>query len=57
VPLKVIQHDLGHSSAATTADTYWTVLKELARAGVAATAQLLLSHARIRMRLEAASRA
>jgi integrase len=57
VPLKVIQHDLGHSSAVTTADTYWTVLQELARAGVAATAQLLLSHARIRMRLEAASQA
>lgn len=34
VPLKVIQHDLGHSSAVTTADTYWTVLQELARAGV-----------------------
>lgn len=57
VPLKVIQHDLGHSSAVTTADTYWTVLKELTRAGVAATAQLLLSHAKIRMRLEAASQA
>jgi integrase len=57
VPLKVIQHDLGHSSAVTTADTYWTVLQELARAGVAATAQLLLSHAKIRMRLEAASQA
>lgn len=25
VELKVIQHDLGHSSAVTTADTYWTV--------------------------------
>lgn len=57
VPLKVIQHDLGHSSCVTTADTYWTVLQELARAGVAATAQLLLSHAKIRMRLEAASQA
>lgn len=57
VPLKVIQHDLGHSSAVTTADTYWTILKELARAGVAATAQLLLSHAKIRVRLEAASQA
>jgi integrase len=31
VPLKVIQHDLGHSSAVTTADTYWTVLQELVR--------------------------
>jgi integrase len=53
VPLKVIQHDLGHSSAVT----YWTVLQELARAGVAATAQLLLSHAKICIRLEAASQA
>lgn len=57
VPLKVIQHGLGHSSCVTTADTYVTVLQELDRAGIAATAQLLLAHARIRMRLEAASQA
>ena len=38
VELKVIQHDLGHSSAVTTADTYWTVFRELAHGAVAATA-------------------
>ncbi|MEV6602121.1 site-specific integrase [Actinoplanes sp. NPDC051346] len=57
VPLKVIQHDLGHSSSVTTSDTYWTVLMELARAGAAATARLILSHAKIRMNLLAASQA
>ncbi|WP_213013460.1 tyrosine-type recombinase/integrase [Paractinoplanes toevensis] len=45
VELKVIQHDLGHSSAVTTADTYWTVFRELAHGAVAATAELLRSHA------------
>jgi integrase len=57
VELKVIQHDLGHSSAVTTADTYWTVFRELAHRAVAATAGLLRSHARFRMRLGAASQA
>jgi integrase len=57
VELKVIQHDLGHSSAVTTADTYWTVFRELAHQAVAATAELLRSHARIRMNLGAASQA
>jgi integrase len=57
VPLKVIQHDLGHSICVTTADTYWSVLKELGHAAVAATAKLLLSHARVRMSLAAASQA
>jgi integrase len=57
VELKVIQHDLGHSSAVTTADTYWTVFRELAHNAVAATAALLRSHARFRMKLGAASQA
>lgn len=57
VELKVIQHDLGHSSAVTTADTYWTVFRELAHKAVAATAELLRSHARFRMNLGAASQA
>ncbi|GLW35642.1 hypothetical protein [Actinoplanes regularis] len=39
----VIPHDMDHSSSVATADNYWTVLKELARAGVAAAAQLLPS--------------
>jgi integrase len=57
VELKVIQHDLGHSSAVTTADTYWTVFRELAHKSVAATAALLRSHARFRVSLGAASQA
>jgi len=57
VDLKVIQHDMGHSSAVTTADTYVTVFRQTAHAAVRATAQLLLSHARIRLSLEAASQA
>jgi integrase len=57
VELKVIQHDLGHSSAVTTADTYWTVFRELAHRAVEATAKLLRSHARFRLNLGAASQA
>src|SRR6266571_2271172 len=57
VDLKVIQHDMGHSSAVTTADTYVTVFRQTAKAAVRATAELLLSHARIRMSLEGASQA
>lgn len=57
VELKVIQHDLGHSSAVTTSDTYWTVFRELAHQSVAATAGLLRTHARFRLRLGAASQA
>ncbi|WP_327007565.1 site-specific integrase [Dactylosporangium sp. NBC_01737] len=57
VDLKVIQHDLGHSSAVTTADTYAVVFRQLAKESVHATAALLLSHARVRMSLEGASQA
>ena len=57
VELKVIQHDLGHSSAVTTADTYWTVFRELEHGAVAATAALLRSHARVRLSLVGASQA
>lgn len=57
VELKVIQHDLGHSSAVTTADIYWAVFRELAQRAVAATAELLRSHARFRLKLGAASQA
>lgn len=53
----MIQHDLGHSSAVTTADTYWTVFRELEQRAVAATAALLRSHARVRLPLGAASQA
>ncbi|AHL30254.1 recombinase domain [Actinoplanes sp. SE50/110] len=41
----------------TTADTYWTVFRELADRAVTATAGLLRSHARIRLNLGAASQA
>jgi len=57
VPLKVIQHGLGHASCVTSADTYITVMQELDRAGIAATAKLILTHAKFRMKLEAASQA
>ncbi|GAA0902438.1 site-specific integrase [Virgisporangium aurantiacum] len=57
VDLKVIQHDLGHSSAVTTADTYAVVFRQSAKASVHATAALLLSHAHVRMSLEGASQA
>ncbi len=56
VDLKVIQHDLGHSSAVTTAE-YEVVFRERAQAAVHATAVLLLSHAKVRLSLEAASQA
>jgi integrase len=57
VDLKIIQHDMGHASPVTTAETYWTVFGHTAKAAVAASARLLLSHARIRLSLEAASQA
>ena len=41
----------------TTADTYVTVFRQTAQAAVRASAELLLSHARIRMSLEGASQA
>jgi integrase len=57
VDLKIIQHDMGHSTALTTIDTYISVFAQAAHAAVLQTAQLLRSHARIRMSLEAASQA
>jgi len=57
VDLKVIQHDIGHSSAVTTADTYVSVFRQVAKAAVRASAELLLSHARIRLSLEGAAQA
>jgi len=51
VPLKMLQHDAGHSSAVTTADTYQHVFAETAHAAVAETAASLLAHAKIRMSL------
>jgi integrase len=56
-PLKVIQHDLGHASCVTTADTYWSVFLQAAQEAVSATARLLLSHARVRLSLEGAAQA
>jgi integrase len=56
VDLKVIQHDLGHSSAVITAE-YEVVFRERAQAAVHATAALLLSHARVRISLDGASQA
>src|SRR5256885_516560 len=38
VDLKVIHHDVGHSSALTTADTYVTMFRQTAQAAVRATA-------------------
>jgi integrase len=57
VDLKTIQHQMGHSSPVTTAETYKIVFEKTAQAAVRASAELLLSHARIRMSLEAASQA
>jgi len=57
VDLKVIQHDIGHSSAVTTADTYVSVFRQVAAAAARASAELLLSHARIRLSLEGAAQA
>ena len=51
VDLKVIQHDMGHSSAVTTADTYQHVFAAHAHREVAKTAALLLSHAKVRLAL------
>lgn len=55
--LKVIQHDMGHSSPVTTAQTYVSVFQQVAKAAVRASAELLLSHTRIRMSLDGASEA
>jgi len=57
VDLKVIQHAMGHSSPVTTAEAYRIVFQQTAQAAVRASAHLLLSHARIRMSLDAASQA
>jgi integrase len=51
VDLKVIQHDMGHSSAVTTADTYQHVFAAHAHREVAKTAALLLAHAKVRLAL------
>ena len=55
--LKVIQHDLGHSSAVTTADMYVSVFRQLAAQTARASAELLLSHARIQLSLGGAAQA
>lgn len=52
VDLKAIQHNMGHYSPVTTAETYISVFQQMAHTAVRATAQLLLSHARVRMSLE-----
>src|SRR5262249_31107858 len=57
VDLKVIQHDIGHCSAVTTADTYVSVFRQVAAVAARASAELLLSHARIRLSLEGAAQA
>jgi len=57
VSLKVLQHDAGHGSAVTTADTYQHVFAETAHAAVAETAALLLTHPKIRMSLSGSSQA
>ncbi|WP_238447190.1 site-specific integrase [Micromonospora sp. 4G55] len=57
VDLKMIQHDMGHASPVTTAETYIYVFKKMAKEAVRASAELLLSHAKIRMSLEGASQA
>jgi integrase len=57
VDLKAIQHQMGRSSPVTTAETHKIVFEQTAQAAVRASADLLLSHARIRMSLEAASQA
>ncbi|WP_104817596.1 site-specific integrase [Kitasatospora sp. MMS16-BH015] len=46
VDLKVIQHQIGHASIVTTADTYVSVLPQIAREGAEATARLLREAAR-----------
>ena len=57
VPVKVMQHNAGHASAVTTVDIYQHVFAETAHAAVADTAALLLTHAKIRMRLGGSSQA
>jgi hypothetical protein len=47
----VIQQVLGHSSAVTTVDTYWQVFREIARATVNASADLLRQPASRRRKL------
>jgi hypothetical protein len=44
--LKVIQHMLGHSSIITTADTYTSVLPEVAHSAAQASAGLIMKVAR-----------
>lgn len=56
-PVKVMQHDAGHSSAITTVDIYQHVFAETARKAVAQTAALLLEHAKVRMMWGGASQA
>ncbi len=55
VSLKVMQHDAGHSSPVTTVEVYQHVFAETAHRSVAETANLLLSHAKLRLSLEGAS--
>jgi integrase len=57
VDLNMIQHDMGHASPVTTAETYIYVFKKMAKEAVRASAELLLSHVKIRMSLEGASQA
>ncbi|GAA3752907.1 tyrosine-type recombinase/integrase [Plantactinospora mayteni] len=57
VDLTMIQHDMGHASPVTTAETYIYIFKKMAKEAVRATAALLLSHAKVRMSLEGASQA
>ncbi|QMU73228.1 tyrosine-type recombinase/integrase [Streptacidiphilus sp. P02-A3a] len=51
VQMKVVQHQVGHDSMTTTADTYTSVLPETARQAAEATARLLNNAARQHQRL------
>ena len=46
VDLKVVQHQVGHSSIVTTADTYMSVMPQTAHEGAEATARLVQEAAR-----------
>lgn len=55
--LKVVQYRLGHSSIVTTAQIYVSVLRHHAHAAARVTAELVLKHARLRLKLGGASEA
>jgi integrase len=50
--LKALQEQMGHSGVMTTLDIYAVVIRQVAQAAAQATADLLLSQARLRLPLD-----